>query len=264
MLASLALPYDHERVAGQIGVAGVALATGAALFLPARAPPEPGGAHRAVAGNGPGDRSGLVRGRWLELLRPLLPVGGGGGVLPPHAGAAPPSRWASWPCVRRRAGRRSGRSPASALADGGGGGRRGRRARGLPARQDRRARGLARRRRPHRPAHRPAEQAGVRGAVRKRARAGAPLERTSIRAARRSGRLQGRERPLRPRGRRRGAPPGGGGHAQVEAPGGHARPGSAARSSRCSCPRPTSAARSWWPSACAARPTAASPRTRWA
>ena len=126
-------------------------------------------------------------------------------------------------------GRRAGRPvpddrPAAALADGGGRGHRGRRARGLPARQDRRARGLARRRRPHRSAHRPAQQAGVRGAVRERARAGAPLERTSIRAPRRSRRLQGRERPLRPRGRRRGAPPGGGGHAQVEAPGGHPGP----------------------------------------
>ena len=158
----------------------------------------------------------------------------------------------------------SRRPPASALADGGGGGHRGGRARGLPARQDRRARGLARRRRPHRPADRPAQQARVRGAVRERARAGAPLGRTSIRAARRSRRLQGRERPLRARGGRRRAAPGGARTCSSGSAGWTRRPGSAARSSRCSCRRPTSAARSWWPSACAAPPTAASPRTRWA
>ncbi len=33
VLAALALPYDHERVAGQLAVAAVALATGAGLFL---------------------------------------------------------------------------------------------------------------------------------------------------------------------------------------------------------------------------------------
>ena len=89
-------------------------------------------------------------------------------------------------------------------------------------------------------------------------------ERTSIRPARRPGRLQGRERPLRPRGRRRRAPPGGARTCSSGSAGWTPRRGSAARSSRCCCPRPTSAARSWWPSACAAPPTAASPRTRWA
>ena len=40
------------------------------------------------------------------------------------------------------------------------------------------------------------------------------------------------------------------------------RPASAARSSRCCSRTPTSAAPIWWPSACAAPPTAASPSTR--
>ena len=152
--------------------------------------------------------------------------------------------------------------PAPALADGGRRGHRGGGARGVPARQDRRARGLARRRRPHRPAHRPAQQARLRGAVRERARAGASLERASIRAPRRSGRLQGRERPLRARGRRRRCSARSRRTCSSGSAGWTRRPGSAARSSRCSFPRPTSAARSSWRSACAAPPTAALPRTR--